>query len=170
MNEANDLMLILNPMTSTIFWSAVVFIILVIILWKFVFRPVNNMISRRQKEIRESIDSSDRRNTEAQKYMEEQKKKLEAARDKAESIIEQGRQEARKIKEEMEEQAVEKSRVMLEETIAEIETERQRSINEVKDEIIDIALSASASVISSNLSREEHEKMIEENLKELGKV
>ncbi len=69
-----EVLQILNPMTSTIFWSIVVFVILVIVLWKFVLKPVNNMISKRQEEIREKIDTADRKSLEANEYLEEQKK------------------------------------------------------------------------------------------------
>lgn len=161
---------ILNPMTSTIFWSAVVFVIMAVVLWRFVFKPVNNMISKRQHEIRENIDNADRRNTEAQKYLDDQKVELEVARKEAKNIIDQGREVARKIREEMEDKAGEKARIMLEEALAEIEREKERSINEVKNDMVDIALSASAKIVSKTLSREEHRKLIEENLKELRKV
>ncbi len=60
-----EVLQILNPMTSTIFWSIVVFVILVVVLWKFVLKPVNNMISKRQEEIREKIDDADRKGLEA---------------------------------------------------------------------------------------------------------
>ena len=80
MSNLEEVLHILNPMTSTIFWSIVVFVILVVVLWKFVLKPVNNMISKRQDEIREKIDSADHQNEEAQKYLEEQKKNVDKAR------------------------------------------------------------------------------------------
>ena len=65
-----EVLKILNPMTSTIFWSIVVFVILVVVLWKFVLKPVNNMISKRQEEIRGKIDDADRKSIEASEYLE----------------------------------------------------------------------------------------------------
>ena len=35
-----EVLQILNPMTSTMFWSIVVFVILVIVLWRFVLKPM----------------------------------------------------------------------------------------------------------------------------------
>jgi len=67
--DLEEVIQILNPMTSTIFWSIVVFVIVIIVLWKFVLKPINNMISKRQEEIREKIDNADRQSTEAQKYL-----------------------------------------------------------------------------------------------------
>ena len=87
---------IINPMSSTIFWSVIVFIALTIVLWKFVLKPVNNIISKRQSEIMKSIDGADRQREEAQKYLEEQKKQLEEAKREARKIIEEGKAAARR--------------------------------------------------------------------------
>ena len=165
-----EVLKILNPMTSTIFWSIVVFVILVVVLWKFVLKPVNNMISKRQEEIREKIDGADRKSLEANDYLEEQKKSIDKARIEAKKIIDEGKEAARKIKEEIENQASEKSKLMVEDALTEIRSEKDRSINEVKDEMVDIALSASQKMISKSLSEEDHKKLIEESLKDLGKV
>lgn len=165
-----EVLQILNPMTSTIFWSIVVFVILVVVLWKFVLKPVNNMISKRQEEIREKIDDADRKSLDASKYLEEQKKSIDKSRIEAKKIIDEGKEAARKIKEEIESQASEKSKLMVEDALTEIRSEKDRSINEVKDEMVDIALSASQKMISKSLSEEDHKKLIEESLKDLGKV
>lgn len=165
-----EVLQILNPMTSTVFWSIVVFVILVIVLWKFVLKPVNNMISKRQEEIRGKVDDADRKSLEANDYLEEQKKSIDKARIEAKKIIGEGKEAARKIKEEIEHQASEKSKLMIEDALTEIRSEKNRSINEVKDEMVDIALSASQKMISRTLSEEDHKKLIEESLKDLGKV
>ncbi|MCL4377956.1 MAG: hypothetical protein M1409_06200, partial [Actinobacteria bacterium] len=71
---------ILNPMTSTIFWTIIVFVILIVVLWKFIMKPVNNIISKRQTEIQESINHADKQKEDAQKYLEEQKVQLDEAK------------------------------------------------------------------------------------------
>lgn len=165
-----EVLQILNPMTSTVFWSIIVFVILIIVLWKLVLKPVNNMITKRQEEIRGTIDDADRKSLEAGKYLEEQKKSIDKARLEAKKIINEGKEAARKIKDEIEGQASEKSKLMLESALTEIKSEKDRSIIEVKDEMVDIALSASQKMISKSLSEEDHKKLIEESLKDLGKV
>jgi F-type H+-transporting ATPase subunit b len=169
-SDLEEVIQILNPMTSTIFWSIVVFVILVIVLWRFVLKPVNNMIKKRQDEIRENIDNADRKNEEASKYLEEQKASIEKSQAKARKIIDEGRDEAIRIKEEIEAKAGKKSRAMIQEALAEISNEKERSLSEVKNEIVEIALAAAEKIISKELSKEDHKKLIEESLKELGNV
>jgi F-type H+-transporting ATPase subunit b len=169
-SDLEEVLQILNPMTSTIFWSIVVFVILVVVLWRFVLKPIDNTIKRRQEEIRENIDSADRQNQEAGKYLEEQKANIEKSRTEAKKIINEGRDAAQRIKEEIEAKAGEKSRAIIEDALAEIRIEKERSLNQVRDEIVDIALAASEKIVSRKLSEKEHKKLIEDSLKEIGKV
>ena len=165
-----ELSKILNPMTSTIFWSIVCFLILFFVLWKFVFKPVGKMINSRQEEIRKNLDEADRQRDEAIKYLDEQKVMLEESKKEAREIIESGRQAARKTQEEIVEASHEKSRQLLDSALEEIKREKERSLNEVKNRIIDIAMQTTEKVISKSLSEEEHKKLIEESLQEVGKA
>ncbi len=165
-----EVLKIMNPMSSTLFWTIIIFVIVFVGLWKFTFKPVGNMISKRRSEIRENIDSAHRQNEEAQKYIEEQKKELENARKEAKIIVEESKAAAQKIGEEIEQQANTRARTMIDVAMAEIKSEKERSINEVKNQMVDIALFASEKMISKKLSGEEHKKIIEESLKGIRKV
>lgn len=165
-----EILKIINPMTSTIFWLIVVFIILFIVLWKFALKPVNKMITKRQEDIRASIDNADRQKLEGQQYLEEQKKQLDLAKAEAKNIIEEGKAEARKIKDEIEKKANAKSKAILDSGLEEIKAERQKSVEAVKDQIVDIAMNATEKIIMKNLSEEEHKRLVEESLKEFQQV
>jgi F-type H+-transporting ATPase subunit b len=95
---------------------------------------------------------------------------LEQSKKEAREILESGRQSARKAQEEMQEASHEKSRQMLDGALEEIKREKERSLNEVKNMIIDIAMQTTEKVISKSLSEEEHKKLIEESLQEVGKA
>jgi len=169
-NNLEEVLNIINPMTSTVFWSIIVFIILIIILWRFVLKPVNKIIVKRQEEIQEAVNIADRQRQEAQKFIEDQKLELEAAKKESRQIIEDSKAAARKIKEEIEEKASEKSRTILDSALEEIKAERDRSIFAVKNLIVEIAMDATEKIIGKSLSEEEHKKLIEESLKEVQKI
>lgn len=161
---------IINPMTSTIFWSVISFLILFFVMWRFVFKPVNKMVDKRNSEIRDNINEAEKQKDEAMIKLEQQKTLLEDAKKQAEQILENSREAAKKIKEEIEESAHEKSRKLMEDTIAEINREKEKSLEEVRDRIVDIALKATEKIISEKLSEEDHKRIIEENIKEIGKT
>ena len=161
---------IINPMTSTVFWSIIVFVILIVVLWKFVLKPVNKMMVKRQEEIQEAVNIADKQRQEAQEFIEGQKLQLEAAKKEARQIIEDSKIAARKIKDEIEEKAAEKSRTILDSALEEIRAERDRSVVAVKNQIIEIAMDATERIIGKSLSEEEHKKLIEESLKEVQRI
>ena len=165
-----EVLKILNPMSSTVFWSIIVFIILIVVLWRFVFKPVNKMIVKRQEEIQESVSIADKQKEEAQKYLEVQKQALDDAKKEARQILEDGKNAARKIKEEIEDKAHSKSKAMLDSATAEIKAERDRSVAEVKNKMVDIAMAATEKIIAKSLSEEEHKRLIEESLQEVEKI
>jgi F-type H+-transporting ATPase subunit b len=157
-------------MTSTIFWSIIVFAILIVVIWKFVAKPVNNLLTRRQNEIQESVNSAEKQKEEAEKYLEEQKKLVDEAKKEARNIIEESKDAAKRLKDEIEEKAGEKSRALLETAQEEIKAERERSVVAVKDQIVTLALDTTQKIIGKSLSEEEHKKLIEESLKETRKM
>ena len=105
-----EVLKIINPMTSTVFWSIIVFIILLVVIWRFVLKPVNRMLTKRQDDIAEAVNGAEKQRDEAQKYLELQKARLDEARNQARQIIEESRIAAKKVKDEIEEKANEKSR------------------------------------------------------------
>ncbi len=165
-----ELLNILNPMASTIFWSILVFIAIVIIMWRFVFKPVNRIVSKRQAEIKENVNNAEKQMEEIQKYLDKQKGEIEKAREKAEEIIEDGRREAGIIREKIENDAKEKSRRMIENTLQEIKIEREKSLVDLRDRMVDMALNATEKVIGKSLSKKEHEKIIKDSLQEIGNI
>lgn len=161
---------ILNPMTSTIFWSIIVFGILAFVLWKFALKPVDDAVSKRQEEIRENIDDAEKKNKEAQKILEKQKEEINKAWEKARKVIEDSKAEAEKIKRDIEKKAKADSRQMLEEARKEIEREKEKSLEEIKDRIIELSFSAAENLISKSISKKDHKKIIEDSLKEVEKI
>ena len=164
-----EVLKILHPMTSTVFWSIIVFGLLIFVIWRFVARPVNNILNKRKNEIQDMVNSAEQQKDAAEKYLEEKKQELEDARKRSRAIIEGSKEMAKKIKDEIEEQANQKSKTILEAAQNEIKAERERSVKAVRDEIVDIALDAAKKIIGKSLSKEDHKKLIEESLKEAGK-
>ena len=59
---------------------------------------------------------------------------------------------------------------MLEKAKEQIDTEKQKALNEIKNTVVDIALQASEKVIKRNLNNEDNKKMIEQTVDEFKQV
>ena len=72
-------------------WSALTFVILVLLLYKFAFGPLMQMQQKRQAEIRDAIAASERLREEAHALLDDYKQQLSTARLEAEEILERAR-------------------------------------------------------------------------------
>ncbi|HTN54358.1 MAG TPA: F0F1 ATP synthase subunit B, partial [Anaeromyxobacter sp.] len=57
-------------------WTAITFLVLLIVLSRFAWGPIVKMLSDRERSIREAIDSAKRERAEAEKLLAEQKESL----------------------------------------------------------------------------------------------
>ena len=69
-----------------------------------------------------------------------------------------------KLKNKLESDGKEQYEEMLEKAIEQIDTEKQKALNDIKNTVVDIAISASEKVIKRNLNNEDNKKLIEETV------
>ncbi len=161
---------IINPMTSTVFWSVIVFVIMVVVVWRVALRPVNNIMVRRKKETENKVMVAQKQKEEAQKILDQQKKALEAAWEKTRRMIEEAKQEAETIRGQIIEDAHKKSRELVENARLEAAREKEKTLKEVRDRIADISVDIAQKMLSKHISLQEHQQLIEESLKEMEEV
>jgi F-type H+-transporting ATPase subunit b len=74
--------------TGDILYQLVIFLVLLALLKKFALGPIMNMMKQREEHIANEITSSEERNKEALKLIEEQRELLKQARFEAQSLVE----------------------------------------------------------------------------------
>lgn len=160
----------LTPQLNQVIYSTVAFFILLFLLGRFAFPPIVNMLEERAKKIRESLDTAERIRIEAEQLLQDYKKQLAEARAEAQQIIEQGRQFGESVKKEIVEKAKHQSDQMLSRATAEIVRERDLAISELQKQVADLTIGAASRVIGKSLSKDDHLKLIEQYLAEMGSV
>ena len=88
------------------------------------------------------------------------------ARKEAQDIISKARDAGDKLKQKLEEDGKEQYDSMLGKAKEQIETEKQKALNEIKTTVVDIALKASEKVIKRNLNNEDNKKLVENTVDE----
>src|SRR5258706_6748980 len=81
-------------------WTLVAFVVLLVLLAKFAFKPIAEALDRRGQAIKQSIDEATKQRAEAKKLMEDYQKQLAEARVEAGKIIEESRQLGAKVRKE----------------------------------------------------------------------
>jgi F-type H+-transporting ATPase subunit b len=158
---------LITPSGGLMIWTLVVFVISMLLLWKYAFPPIRNALDRRQKAIDDSIDHAEQTRQEADKLLAEYRERLKEAREQAEEIVSRARRTAEDQQHEASEEARLAHERQLEQTRRDIETETRRAIAEIRDEVASLTIQAAEKVMRRALSAEDQRRLVDEAISEL---
>ena len=156
----------INPFTMIFAWINL--LILYLFLKKLLFKPVKDMIDSRQKEIDDMYSDAENSKTAAEEMKEEYEKKLSFANEESEEILKKAVRKAQLREEEILKEAGEKAERVLQRADEQIELEKKQAINDVKNQVSEMAIDIAAAVIERDIDKTEHENMIDEFIKNMG--
>ena len=152
----------------TMIFAWINLIILYLFLKKLLFNPVKNMIDSRQKEIDDMYADAEDSKKSAEVMRNEYEEKLERANEESEEILKKAIRRAQLREEEILRDAGVKAQRTLERAQEQVELEKKRAINEVKNEVSEMAIGIASAVIERDIDRTEHESLIDEFIREMG--
>ena len=94
--------------------------------------------------------------------------KLTRAQEENEEILKKAVRRAQLREEEILHEANDKAARVMKRAEEQVELEKKRAINEVKNEVSDMAIGIASAVIERDISREEHEALIDEFIRTVG--
>ncbi len=144
-------------------------LILYLILKKIAFVPLKNMIDSRQREINDMYDAAESSRESASKLKAEYEEKISHANAESEDILKKAIRRAQLREEEILKEADVKAARTLERAEEQIELEKKRALNEIKDEVSDIALSLAGAVIERDVDEKSHKDFIDEFIRDMDK-
>lgn len=155
------------------FWTMIFawinLLILFLFLRKLLFNPVKNMIDSRQKEIDDMYSDAEKNKRSAEEMKSEYEKKIGDADAECEKLLRGAVRKAQLREEEILREADSKAQRTLERAEEQIELERVRAMNDVKDEVSTLAVEIASAVIGRDVKPDEHAKMIDEFINSVGK-
>lgn len=140
-------MLSLNPWT--IFWTVFNVLVLFLALKKFLFRPVLDVIEKRNSMIKQQLDEVNNARLQAEAMKKEYEQQLETAHGQAAEIITAARERAEEEHDQVITQARKESQKMLEQAKADIKYEQEKAKQELKSQVADIAMLAARKIIKT---------------------
>ena len=157
-----------NFYTMILAWLNI--LILYLVLRKILFNPIKNMIDSRQKEIDDLYSDAESSRESAEAMKAEYEEKLSHAEEEGEEIRRAAQRRATLREEEILREADEKAARTLKRAEEQVELEKKRAINEVKDEVSDMAIGIAAAVIERDVKKKEHAAMIDDFIRNMGET
>jgi F-type H+-transporting ATPase subunit b len=157
-------MLASNPLIQVIpglmIWTIVCFLIVLFVLKKYAFGPIQQMIDARREQIARSIEEADNARAEARQLLEEHRALMQEARGDAEQILAEARKTREAMETRMREETEAERQRRLEETRREIAAETQRALEQIRNEVADLTLEATSIVVGQKLDSDRDRELI----------
>ncbi len=154
---------------SLIFWSVISFILLLILLGKFAFPPILEMLETREKKIAGDIQGAENLKTEADKLKRDFEEQLKTAHDKATTIVQLAGEEARKIQEKTLSETQAKCRQMQKETEHEIQTSRNKILAEIRGYVAELTIISAEKILKRTLTESDKKRLVDESIDDVVK-
>ena len=157
--EKKDTLLSVEP--GLIIWTILIFVLLVLILKKYAWKPLLDALSERERGIKDSIEKAEYLKQEAEKILEENKRMLAKADEESRKILNESKELASKMRNELMSKTNEDAAKLLKQAKSEIEREKVAALNSLKDEVADLVVKAAGKIIDENLNTDKQKKLID---------
>ena len=153
--------MILN-LNSQIIWVFVDLLILFVLMKKFLFGPITQMLDDRAQQVSDTLDQADKRLAEAEQQQTAHAAQLASAKQEAAQIIE----EARARGQQEYDRLVAEAQTAVQRLDRRRESERTQMLREAKKEITALVLLTTAKVSRQKLNSDTDRAMIDDFLRE----
>lgn len=158
-------MLDINP--GLIIWTIVTFVLLVIVLGKFAWKPLLQALQAREKEIADALTAAEQAKKDAERMIAENKAAMEKANAETARLIAEGRAVAEQVKNDIVAKANESAKKMLEQAKDEIAREKESAVQQLRSEVADLAVTAAEKILDESLDGAKQKKMIDKVLQQM---
>ena len=156
-----------GPLTiefGLMFWTIIVFVLLLLILKKFAYPALLGAVEARERALQQQLDEAERNRAESAAMLAEHKKLLAEARTQAHGLLVEARTTAEKERALAMEKTLQEQQQLLERARRDIAGERDRAIAELRREAVDLSLAAASKLIGERLDSDTDRKLVQEYL------
>lgn len=154
----------------TIIFQILNLLLLMVLFKKYLFKPVTEILEKRQAEIEGHYQEAQQAETDAKAMKADYENKMAGARQEADRVIKTATESANAMSASIVEDARMQADQLKRRAQTEIDLERRRAFDEVKGELSGIALDIASQVIEREVNEKDHEAFINEFIKNVGEA
>lgn len=154
----------------TVIFQILNLLLLMVLFKKYLFKPVMEILEKRQAEIEGHYQEAQQAETDAKAMKADYESKMAGARQEADRVIKTATESANTMSASIVEDARTQADQLKRRAQTEIDLERRRAFDEVKGELSGIALDIASQVIEREVNEKDHEAFIDEFIKNVGEA
>ena len=147
-----------------IIWTWLVFIALFLALRRFAWPALVRAAEERERRIQKQVEEAERMNAEAKRLLEEHKALIAGSRAEAQDIVTKAKSVAQKEREALVARGHEEQERLLERARREIADERDKAIQALRREAVDLSIAAASRLVETNLDSEANRRLVADYL------
>ena len=155
--------------TGLIFWTLLVFGILLALLWRLGWPWILKSVEERERRMQQQLDEAERARAESARLLEEHKRLLAAARTEAQELVAKAKTVAEHERATLLATAREEYEQLLARARKDIASETEKAILELRREAVDLSIAAASKLIDARLDTEANRKLVTEYLETLAR-
>lgn len=158
---------LVTPNIGLIFWTTLVFLILLVLLRAFAWKPILKAVKDREDNINDALQSAEKAKKEMAKLQSDHEALVRKAKNERNEILKEAKETKDKVIGEAQAIAKEEASKIMANAKSEIEKNKEKAFKELKNEVANIAVDVATKILRSELTdKAKSEKLVEEYLKE----
>jgi len=160
---------LVTPEIGLVFWTTLVFVILLIILRRVAWKPILEAVNQREESIENALSSAEKAREEVQNLKADNERILNEARAERDRILKEAREMKDAILNEAKEKAGSEGEKMIAAAQEAIENQKQAAITELKNQVATLSIDIAEKLLRKELSdKGRQQQMVDDLLKEVG--
>lgn len=152
------------PDLGLLFWTGIVFCLLLFLLAKFAWKPILNAVNAREQKISEALELAVKTQAEMKALKAENDQILKEARAERDSILKEAKEAANHMIEEAKSKSKVEAQKIVESARLNINNEKAAAIAEIKTHVATLAVEIAEKVVRGELASDEKQKALAEKL------
>jgi F-type H+-transporting ATPase subunit b len=157
---------LVTPNYGLLFWTGLTFCLLLLVLSKFVWKPILNTVNTRSKAIEEALKEAEKARQDMQGMHAENERILKEARAERDAILKEAKDAGSKMIEEAREKAKSEGAKLLEAAKSTIQSERNAAVSEMKAQIAAFSVQIAEQLVKESLASEPKQQALASKLAE----
>lgn len=146
------------------------FIVVLLILWKFLFKAAADLFAARQNEVETHYSAAEEDRKSAAELKADYEKHMAEVEAEMRAKITEAAKEGQKLREEIVAEAREKAEQVLARADEEIGREKDKAVLEIKTRVADLAVGAAAKLIEERMDEPKHRQLVDKFIDDLDGV
>ncbi len=157
---------LVTPAVGQLFWGGLVFIILLILLKKFAWKPILSALNEREEEIQSSIDLAQKTRDEMKALQSKNEDLLKEARIERDKLIKEANETSKQLVAESKEKAQVEADKIIADAHKVITSEKNAAMSEIKTHVAALSLEIAEKIVKGELASNDKQKALADQLAE----